>query len=135
MDTERTGPGRREARERAIALLYEGEAKDLTGEALLESLPLRPDDYTAAAIVGYHEDSARIDGLISDNSHDWKLDRLPQVDRAILRLGVWELVCRPEVPIAVVINEGVELAKEYSTDKSSSFVNAVLDAVAARERT
>ena len=62
------------------------------------------------------------------------LGRLPNVDRAILRLAVWELIAQPDVPSAVVMDEAVELAKQYSTEKSSSFVNGVLDAIARQVR-
>ena len=64
----------------------------------------------------------------------FRSDRLPNVDRAILRLAIWELVAQPDVPAAVVMDEAVELAKEYSTERSSSFVNGVLDSVARQVR-
>ena len=128
------GPGRHEARERAVGLLYEAEARELTGRGLLAELPLAPDAYAIAAIEGIEDDQAGIDNLIDQFAQGWTVDRLPNVDRAILRLSVWELCNRPEVPTAVVINEAVELAKEYSTEQSSGFVNGVLDAVARQVR-
>lgn len=134
MTAEPTGPGRREARERALGLLYECETKGIAGPALLESLPLRPDVYAVAALVGIEESRDDIDALIQAHTTEWNLDRLPRVDRAILRLAVWELSSRPDVPTAVVIDEAVELAKDYSTERSSGFVNGVLDAVASEVR-
>lgn len=104
--------------------------RDLSGAELLATLPLRPNAYAVAAIEGVASQQERIDGLIVDHAHGWSLTRLPSVDRAILRLAVWELIAQPSVPAAVIIDEAVELAKEYSTEKSSSYVNAVLDAVA-----
>lgn len=128
------GPGRREARERALGLLYESEARELTAAELLEGLPLAPNAYAVAAIEGIEAALREIDGLIDEHAEGWTVERLPNVDRAILRLAIWELVAQPEVPAAVVIDEAVELAKEYSTERSSSFVNGVLDTVAHRVR-
>lgn len=134
MSDEPTGIGRHEARERALALLYEGEAKHLVGQELLDTLPLRPDSYAVQAVLGVDEHAAAIDDRIRAYAIGWKLERLPAVDRAILRLSIWELEHRLDVPTAVVIDEAVELAKEYSTEKSGSFVNGVLDAVASNVR-
>ncbi|MCL4118577.1 UNVERIFIED_CONTAM: hypothetical protein GTU68_046285, partial [Idotea baltica] len=128
------GPGRREARERALELLYESEARDLDAEQLLSGLPLSPNEYAIAALEGVEARRPEIDTLINDHAQGWTLDRLPNVDRAILRLAIWELVAQPDVPSAVIMDEAVELAKEYSTEKSSSFVNGVLDAVARKVR-
>lgn len=130
MSAEPTGPGRHEARERALGLLYESEVKEVSVDELLGSLPLRPDSYAEAAVRGVDEGRTSIDQLIESRATDWKLDRMPSVDRAILRLAVWELRSRADVPTAVIIDEAVELAKEYSTERSASFVNGVLDAIA-----
>ena len=72
--------------------------------------------------------------MIDEYAQGWTVDRLPNVDRAILRVAVWELIAQPDVPPAVVMDEAVELAKEYSTEKSSSFVNGVLDSIANQVR-
>ena len=124
------GPGRHEARERAIGLLYESEVRELAASDLLAQLPLRPDPYAVSAVEGVEADRVVIDELIDDHSIGWSVDRLPNVDRAILRLAVWELRSQPDVPSAVVIDEAVELAKDYSTEQSPGFVNGVLDAIA-----
>jgi len=128
------GPGRHEARERALGLLYEAELRDLSASDLLDTLPVAPNAYAVAALEGAEVERTTIDALIDTYAEGWTVARLPTVDRAILRLGVWELTTQASVPAAVIIDEAVELAKEYSTEKSSSFVNGVLDAIARSVR-
>lgn len=128
------GPGRHEARERALGLLYECEARELTSAELLEQLPIAPNAYACAAVRGIEARLDEIDSLIGEYADGWTVDRLPNVDRAILRLAIWELIDQPDIPAAVVINEAIELAKEYSTERSSSFVNGVLDSIAHQVR-
>jgi N utilization substance protein B len=82
--------------------------------------------------VDGHRD--RIDELISRHAIDWTLDRMPAVDRNILRLGTYELLERPDVPLGAVISEAVELAKRYSTDESGRFVNGMLASIASETR-
>ncbi len=82
--------------------------------------------------VGDHLDE--IDALIRAYAQGWTLERMPSIDRALLRIGVFELVHRPDVPTGAVIDEAVQLAKEFSTDDSGRFVNGLLSAVAAAER-
>jgi len=129
------GPGRHEARERAIGLLYEGELRELSAMELIDQLPLRPNEYAVQAFVGVEADGAVIDELITEHATGWTVDRLSSVDRAILRIAIWELRSQLDVPVAVVINEAVELAKEYSAEPSASFVNGVLDSIASSVRT
>lgn len=128
------GPGRHEARERALGLLYEIEARELTAAEVIEGLPLAPNAYAVAVIEGVEIALSEIDGLIDEHAEGWTVERLPNVDRAILRIAIWELIAQPAVPSAVVIDEAVELAKEYSTERSSSFVNGVLDSIARHVR-
>lgn len=124
-------PGtRREARERALSLLYEAEAKDLDGAQVLGELPVAPDEFVLDVVKGVEAHQARIDELISTHAIGWTLDRMPVIDRAILRLATYELLARDDVPTAVVINEAVELAGQYSTDESGKFVNGVLATIA-----
>lgn len=125
---------RRAARERALELLYEAEAKDVAPSALIAGLPLAPDPYAAVLGLGVERDQVALDELLVRHSHHWELHRMPMIDRALLRLGAFELSHRPEVPTAVVLNESVELAKRYSTDDSGRFVNGVLAAIAAEVR-
>ena len=130
--------GRHQARKRAVDLLFEAEARGLTpaevvdvrtalSDANPEVAPLHP--YTATAARGVGEHLAHIDDLISSHLQGWTLDRLPAVDRAILRVAVWELLYADDVPEPVAVDEAVELAKGLSTDDSPGFVNGVLGQV------
>ncbi len=125
---------RREARERALSLLYEAETKDAPPARVLEELPVPPDAFTADLVAGVGSHLARIDELITEHSIGWALDRMPAIDRAVLRMATYELLARPDVPTAVVLSEAVELAAAYSTDESGRFVNGVLSAVATSVR-
>jgi N utilization substance protein B len=125
---------RSEARERALGLLYEAESKSISPQAVLDAQILDPDELTATLLAGVGEDQPAIDGLISEHSKGWTLQRMPAVDRAILRLAICELQRRPETPTAVVIDEAVELAKRFSTDDSGKFVNGMLSAIARKVR-
>lgn len=127
--------GRHQARKRAVDLLFEAEARGLSpaevvdvrtglAQANPEIAALQP--YTATAARGVGEHAAHIDDLISSHLQGWTLDRLPAVDRAILRVAVWELLYADDVPEPVVVDEAVQLAKELSTDDSPGFVNGVL---------
>ena len=130
--------GRHQARKRAVDLLFEAEARGLSPveivevrtaltEAKQDVAALNPYTETVARGVGEH--SAHIDDLISSHLQGWTLDRLPAVDRAILRVAVWELLYAEDVPEPVAVDEAVQLAKELSTDESPSFINGVLGQV------
>ena len=127
-------PTRREARERALSLLYEAESKQVQPDAILSDLPVEPDPFVVDLVKGVGRDLERIDGLISSHAIGWEMDRMPAVDRALLRMAAYELIDRPDVPTAVVISEAVDLAAQYSTDDSGRFVNGVLAAIAAEVR-
>ena len=122
------------ARERALELLYEADAKSQSVEDLLAALPVDPDPYAVDVVTGVSEHATEIDALIVSLAPDWPLDRMPVVDRSVLRLGVYELQERPDVPTAVILDEAVELAKRYSTEESGRFVNGVLAAAARKLR-
>jgi N utilization substance protein B len=128
------GEQRREARERAMSLLYEAEMKGESVASVVAELPVAPDPYATDVVGGVEADRSRIDGLISKYAVGWTLDRMPAVDRNILRVAVYELVARPDVPVGAVISEAVELAKQFSTDESGRFVNGLLASVAAEVR-
>ena len=117
-----------------MALLYEAEAKGVAPANVLDELPVPPDPFAASLVIGVTTRGAEIDNLIEKHAIGWALDRMPAVDRAILRLAVYELVALDDVPTAVVLSEAVELAGAYSTDESSRFVNGVLASVAAEVR-
>jgi N utilization substance protein B len=126
---------RRAARERALELLYEAEVKGTDAEALLAQLPLAPDDLAIELVRGVDSLRPEIDELVSRLvAPKWSLDRLSAVDRAILRLGSYELLAVPERSQALIINEAVLLARRFGTDDSPRFVNGVLSSVAAEAR-
>ncbi|MET8679923.1 transcription antitermination factor NusB [Streptomyces sp. NPDC004647] len=126
---------RNKARKRAFQILFESDQRDASVQTVLADwLRLaRTDDrqppvneYTMQLVEGYAERADRIEELIGTYSVGWTLDRMPVVDRNILRLGAYELIWEDEVPDAVVIDEAVQLAKEFSTDDSPAFVNGLL---------
>ena len=125
---------RREAREHALSIAYERDVRALSAEALLADLPVPPDDYAIRLVRGVDEHRAAIDELIERFSEHWALDRMPVIDRTLLRLATFELVYEPDIPVAVVINEAVDLAKQYSTKDSGRFVNGLLSRLAAEVR-
>jgi N utilization substance protein B len=125
---------RREARERAVSLLYEAELKDQSPDDVLADLPVAPEDFVVDLVAGVGRHLARIDELISAHAIDWTLDRMPAVDRNILRVAVYELLHRPDIPAAAALSEAVELASLYGTDESSRFVNGLLSSVARAVR-
>jgi transcription antitermination protein NusB len=127
--------GRHQARKRAVDLLFEAEARGLTPADVAEARnalaqtqsdvsQLNP--YTVTVARGVTEHTAHIDDLIASHLQGWTLERLPAVDRAILRVAVWELLHADDVPEPVAVDEAVELAKQLSTDDSPGFVNGVL---------
>ena len=125
---------RSDARERAMNVLYEADIRGITPAEVMVVIVVPFDDLTRQLIDGTTSALATIDALLSDASHSWPLHRMPTIDRAILRMATYELLERAEVPVAVVIDEAVTLAKRFSTDNSGSFVNGVLSAVASRTR-
>ena len=125
---------RREARERALSLLYEAEQKGEAPSAVLADQPLAPDPFVAELVQGVEATAAEADALITTFARGWKLERMPVLDRAILRMAIFELAHLPSVPTATVIDEAVELAKRYSTEESGRFVNGVLASVARQVR-
>lgn len=122
---------RREARERALALLYEAETKGSRGDEVLDTQPIEVEEYAADVVSGVADHQAALDELIASYAKGWALDRMPRLDLTILRMAAYELLHRPDVPANVAINEAVELAKRYSTDDSGRFVNGVLAAISA----
>ena len=125
---------RREARERAMSLLYEAEAKGMTPAEVIDALPLPPDEFAADLVVGVSDHKDEVDGLIRRFAKGWSLERMPVIDRNLLRMAIFELAHRPDVPTGAVISEAVELAKTYSTDESGKFVNGMLGRIAEEVR-
>jgi N utilization substance protein B len=130
---------RSKARKRALDILFEAELRGLPTLQLLSErqslgdVPVQP--YAAELVRGVASHSERIDELISWNLVDWTLERLPAVDRNILRIGVYELLWAGDVPDGVAISEAVALAQDLSTDNSPSFVNGVLARIKAEKPT
>ena len=133
MDGE-TGGSRRQARERALSLLYEAESKDVAPAAVLAALPVEPAPFAAQVVSGVGEHLDELDKWIASYAKDWTIDRMPALDRALLRMGVFELLHRPDVPTGAVISEAAELAQRFSTDESSRFVNGMLARIAETVR-
>ena len=128
---------RSKARKRAVDVLYEA---DLRGDDRLSVLRDRIEtanppvpEHTVRLVEGVAEHAVRIDELIDAHASNWSIDRLPDVDRAILRMATFELLWADDVPDVVVIDEAVELAKALSTDDSPAYVNGVLGAILAAE--
>jgi transcription antitermination protein NusB len=126
---------RRAARERALGLAYECELRALSASALLAEQPVEPDEYACRIVLGADEHRDEIDALVRKYSEHWSLERMPVVDRALLRLGTYELAWVPDTPTGAIITEAVELAKQYSTKDSGRFVNGLLARIAEDVRT
>lgn len=121
---------RSNARERALHLLYEAEVKGVPTSEILAAQVLEVDETTTLIVDGITNQARLIDELISEYATGWTLLRMASIDRNILRIGAFELLGRLDVPIAVVINEAVNMAKTFSTDESGRFVNGVLATIA-----
>lgn len=121
---------RTNARRRALDVLFEAEQRSVSP---LEAMRLRREttditvnEYTLTLIEGVMAQGERIDEILSTYAKGWTLDRMPAVDRTILRLGAWELLYNDDVPDAVAVSEAVATAKVFSTDDSPEFINGLL---------
>ena len=130
---------RSKARKQALDLLYE---TDIRGTNLVETLVARdipaegPDarpirEYTKELVSGVSDNRRKIDELITTYAQGWDMDRLPAVDRNILRLGIYEILWSTDVPMSVAIDEALVLAKELSSDDSSKYIHGVLGRIAS----
>jgi transcription antitermination protein NusB len=121
---------RSKARKRALDILFEAEMKGESPLSVLDSRTIRADppvtSYAAELVRGVQAHRELIDELLTKHSRGWALDRMPAVDRNILRIGAYELLWATDVPEAVAINEAVVLAQDLSTDASPAFVNGLL---------
>ena len=132
-------PSRHLSRRRALQMLYECDMRKIGPEDAMrdyyhtlyteenEELPV-PDAFMEQMLFGAHSEMEYLDAVITRRSDNWKLERMPVVDRNLLRLAAWELL-RTETPPAVVIDQAIELARRFSGDESARFVNGVLDAL------
>jgi N utilization substance protein B len=121
---------RRAARERALELAYECEQRGVPASELLAELPVPPDEYAQRLVIGVDTHHDEIDARLRKCSEHWALERMPVIDRALLRVGTYELMWEPDTPTAVIITEAVELAKAFSTKDSGRFVNGLLARIA-----
>ncbi len=118
---------RRKARKRALDLLYEADIRSVDPrEIAVERFPEGSDDYAAVLVEGVAEHRARIDELLDTHSLGWTVERMPAVDRTLLRMAVFEMLWNDDVPDSVAISEAVELATSLSTDDSPGFINGLL---------
>lgn len=117
---------RSKARKRALDAIFQA---DLTNKPIVEiqdDTEIEDKKYSDILINGIKEHQVQIDSMISDSLTNWTIDRIPRVDRNILRVAVYELLFQKDVPVNVVISEAVKLAEDLSTDESASFVNGTL---------
>jgi N utilization substance protein B len=119
---------RRAARERILKLLFQRDFRSVSLTELLEEQPT-DDPYVREVIGGLEEKLPEIDRIIAQRAEGWRLERLHSVDRNILRLAVYELCYREDIPPQVAINEAVELAKKYGGEHSPAFINGILDRI------
>jgi len=120
---------RSDARERALILLYEAEAKGIAPVDVLSAQISPADEMTTLIVTGVQTNKEQLDAAIAAHSKGWTLQRMPTIDRNVLRIAAFELLARPDVPVAVVLDEAIELVKRLSTDDSGRFVNGVLSAL------
>ncbi|MGH3942141.1 MAG: transcription antitermination factor NusB [Pseudonocardiaceae bacterium] len=130
---------RSKARKRAVDLLFESDLRGMDPLALLAERLGATDvppinDYTVALVQGVVAHQDEIDRMLTEQARGWTLERMPTVDRAVLRLGLFELLFSDDVDDAVAIDEAIELAKSLSTDDSPRFVNGLLGAIAGLAR-
>lgn len=126
--------GRREAREEALALLYEVDSTGATVADALAARSVAPGDYAVDLASGVVDRQDELDAVIGRHLTGWRLERLAVVDRTLVRMATWELDERPEIPTGVVLSEAVALATQYSGEDSPKFVNGLLRAVADEVR-
>ncbi len=125
------------ARKNALQIMYQGDILDKTPRELIDNAQLVPetqglDDYALMLLDGCKENLEAIDELIVSASENWALDRMPMVDRALLRLSTYEMRYVEDVPVSVSINEAVNLAKEFGGDDSPRFINGILGRIATQ---
>ncbi len=131
---------RTKARKRAVDAVFAADIRKISPITLLDEVAALAADrqnqepifsYAREIVQGIIDKNDEIDDLLETYSQGWALDRMPNLDRAILRVAVWEILFNEEVPDGVAINEAVDLAKELSTDDSGAFVNGLLSRIAA----
>ncbi len=125
---------RREDREAALSFLYEA---DMSGDTIDEVTQRRfadPDEYGTTLALGVAETLDELDERVDAVADEWTISRMAGIDRAILRMGVWELLHNVNVPVSAVVSEAVALAEQYSTERSAPFINGILVKIAGQVR-
>jgi N utilization substance protein B len=131
------------ARKRALDAVFAADIRKISPLLLLDDVAVLTSDrqnqeeifsYARTIVQGIVDHHDEIDDLLETYSQGWSLDRMPHLDRAILRVAVWEILFNPEVPEGVAVNEAVELAKELSTDDSGAFVNGLLSRISSTNK-
>jgi N utilization substance protein B len=120
---------RSKARKRALDFLYEAEIKKVKAIDLFQSRgasELSQEPYVSTLLLGVAEHLLKIDELITTYAQEWDMDRMPAVDRNILRIAIYEILWVAEIDLKIACDEAVELAKSLSTEESSSYINGVL---------
>lgn len=128
---------RHTARERALQALYQIDLTQADASAALsdavaagDSIDAKTREFARTLVEGVVAHLAELDALIQKHSTNWRVERMPKIDRNVLRLAVYELQFDPETPAKVVLNEAIELGKAFGTEDSSAFINGILDKVA-----
>lgn len=116
---------RRKARESALQILYQIDITNVPVDEAIKDC----ERFTIELVNGVLSNKIEIDKLIKNNLDHWQIDRISVIDRNVLRIGVFELIYRKDIPYKVSINEAIELAKKYSSSDSGGFVNGILDAI------
>lgn len=119
---------RRTAREKALQALFQIDITKTDVQEALESVieDHEKDDYLEFLVEGTVENLDKIDDIIKSNLENWTIDRLSNIDRNVIRISIFEMLKSTDVPVNVVIDEGIEIAKAYGDDQSGKFVNAIL---------
>ncbi|MBC2375086.1 transcription antitermination factor NusB [Listeria welshimeri] len=126
---------RREAREKALQALFQIELNEMSlDQAIKNIMEDEQDDYMEKLVEGVMVNKAEIDAIIEPNLDNWRMDRLSKVDLSLLRLSVYEINYLDDVPNRVSLNESIEIAKIYSDEKSSKFINGVLANIAPEDK-
>ena len=126
---------RREARETVLNILY---AADNHGQSLtdyLDEQPVEPKQFVSDLVKGISTHLERIDSMIDQFAEGWSTERMPIIDKALLRMATYEVLYRLDIPIEAILSEAVALASEYSTEQSSRFINGVVASISEETRT
>ena len=114
-----------------MELLYEAESKTVGVASIIDGLPVPPAEYASKLAIGASDHANRADELIRHFARtDWPIERMPMLDRIVMRMAVYELLEEPTVDRGIILNEAVELAKRFSTDDSHRYVNGMLTSIA-----